>query len=333
MIIEYNYNLSLAKSFFYYYYPAKYLATGIRRKFYLGDQNNRVCRFCFQTAPDVSFRKEAHTISKLLGNINSLSYFECDVCNSLFSKYEKDLSSYLGPIRTIAPYMGANRRNPKFEHNEGDLKVFREGTNVTVEQHQGKSYLVDHSENKILKLKFKIENYTPLNVFKILVKMAMCLMDDNELKSFESINPFLLSSSLDNDIRTKANAMVTTYITPELYFEYPTAYLFKKRDVHKSHPTSSYVFVIYCYQSFYHITLPYCIDDEWIFKQENESDLETMFFPALMIEPNGDKSYQLFNNCLKLNPFNLSETQIISHEDEIEFKYRGKNNNYNIVLK
>jgi hypothetical protein len=324
MKIGYKHNLSLAKNFFDYYYPLKYLATGSIRKFYLGNENNRKCRFCSKTNPDVTFVNEAHTISKLLGNINSLSYFECDTCNELFSKYEKDLSKYLGPLRTIAPYMGANRRNPRFEHKEGDLKVYREGTNITVEQHQGKSYLIDDEKNKILKLKYNIENYTPLNVYKSLVKMAMCLLDDNEFKIFNNIGDFLLSSSFDNDIRTKANAIISTYVTPDFYFEYPTAYLLKRKQEHNLYPVAEFVFVIYFYQFFCQISLPFSINDEWIFNKEDESYLETRCYPALMIEPNGEIKYELFDNCIKLNPFDLSETGIKSHEDEIEISYGGK---------
>ena len=49
-------------------------------------KTKRVCRFCKLKYGEVYFKKDAHLISKLLGNKYLVSDFECDTCNGIFSK-------------------------------------------------------------------------------------------------------------------------------------------------------------------------------------------------------------------------------------------------------
>src|SRR5688572_3441102 len=53
----------------------------------LKPRKERTCRFCNKSMPEVTFKKDAHTISQLTGNRHLVSDFECDTCNDLFSKY------------------------------------------------------------------------------------------------------------------------------------------------------------------------------------------------------------------------------------------------------
>jgi hypothetical protein len=50
-------------------------------KIFLGDKNSRICRFCGQAKPEVSFRKEAHALPESIGNKSLFTYYECDACN------------------------------------------------------------------------------------------------------------------------------------------------------------------------------------------------------------------------------------------------------------
>ncbi|WP_072011017.1 HNH endonuclease [Aureispira sp. CCB-QB1] len=51
------------------------------------------CRFCGIEESVVSFSIGAHVLPKLLGENNFTSNFECDDCNSKFSKYESHLTT------------------------------------------------------------------------------------------------------------------------------------------------------------------------------------------------------------------------------------------------
>lgn len=50
------------------------------------DKKKRVCRFCRQSYPIVTFKKTAHAISESLGNKLLFCYEECDKCNENFGK-------------------------------------------------------------------------------------------------------------------------------------------------------------------------------------------------------------------------------------------------------
>lgn len=83
---------------------SKYYLRDIKDKserIYLGNKNNKVCRFCGKTEPEVTFEKDAHAISNLLGNQMLFTYYECDKCNSKFGeKLETNLANFLGISRT-----------------------------------------------------------------------------------------------------------------------------------------------------------------------------------------------------------------------------------------
>lgn len=72
-------------------------------KIMLGDKENRVCRFCGRTKPEVQFRKDAHAVSEMLGNKTLFTAYECDTCNGDFGKgIEQDLGNWSKPMRTMA---------------------------------------------------------------------------------------------------------------------------------------------------------------------------------------------------------------------------------------
>src|SRR5688572_3863804 len=63
---------------------------------------NRVCRFCKKTMPEVTFKNDAHLVSRFLNNKTLFSDFECDKCNNKFGHMESDLASFIGISRSIA---------------------------------------------------------------------------------------------------------------------------------------------------------------------------------------------------------------------------------------
>ena len=70
---------------------------------FLGDKNNQVCRFCGRKKGEVTFKKEAHALSNLIGNDRLFSYYECDDCNgNRFSKYESEFSNYMKLLHCLS---------------------------------------------------------------------------------------------------------------------------------------------------------------------------------------------------------------------------------------
>jgi hypothetical protein len=64
------------------------------KKGFLGSKSPRICRFCGRRAPEVSFKKDAHAVSRLTGNNVFFTYEECSLCNEIFSKVEDDLGKF-----------------------------------------------------------------------------------------------------------------------------------------------------------------------------------------------------------------------------------------------
>ena len=61
-------------------------------KIFLGDRQNRRCRFCGKTTPEVSFRKEAHALPECVGNKSLFTYYECELVQpSIWGKLRERL--------------------------------------------------------------------------------------------------------------------------------------------------------------------------------------------------------------------------------------------------
>lgn len=82
-----------------------------KRRHYIGEANksNRICRFCGNQIPIVSFDHTSHAISESLGNKSIICREECDKCNEQFSRtIEPDLANMLSPLLTIYSIHGKN---------------------------------------------------------------------------------------------------------------------------------------------------------------------------------------------------------------------------------
>lgn len=114
------------------------------KPFYLGTPPpaSRVCRFCRQQEPAVTFRMDAHLMPDFMGNRNLLSYFECDSCNYLFAKYEDSFANYLGLSRTFSQIKGKNRKVPKYKDNKTGLEVSMSEEQLHIKTIQGQNSLV-----------------------------------------------------------------------------------------------------------------------------------------------------------------------------------------------
>jgi hypothetical protein len=107
-------NLRKAQNFFSKYKLVSMLGD-LEKKFTLGNKSDRVCRFCGKTEAGVKFISDAHIIPEFMGNHNLLSYFECDSCNSIFSKYENSFANFMRITRTISQVKGKNNKIPKYK--------------------------------------------------------------------------------------------------------------------------------------------------------------------------------------------------------------------------
>ncbi len=157
----------------------------------------RKCRFCQLDETNTTFIRWAHLISETLGENNSISYEECDRCNTLFSKYEAHLSKYFLPNLTMVGVKG-KRRVPIFqsrtENNEetGTIVKFDSSTQHRQIFASKPSDLLINEENKTGAITFRKSNYRPIYIYKALVKYGLSLMPNGKISDYKNVYSWLI---------------------------------------------------------------------------------------------------------------------------------------------
>lgn len=148
---------------------------------YIGDREDRLCRYCGKGKPDATFRKEAHAFPESIGNKWLISFDECDACNDLFSmKLEDDFGKFTGPMRTMGRIRG--KGIPKFKSVDGTFRVEVDSAGLLrMSVREDDPRLELDEENKRITLHFVRQPYVPMGVFKCLVKMAVAVMPESDL--------------------------------------------------------------------------------------------------------------------------------------------------------
>lgn len=150
-----------------------------------GTQNrkDRVCRYCGKSMPEVTFKKNAHTISHALGNVSYITNDECDTCNSIFGNtIEQEFVNYISVYRTIAASkMQAVTNHPtKFSSFELAARV----DHAKLALYSKEIYKIEKSENQI-SVYHNAGKINFLYVYKALVKFVIGMLPFEELQYFK----------------------------------------------------------------------------------------------------------------------------------------------------
>lgn len=154
-------------------------------------KTDRVCLFCGNSTPNVTFSRIAHAISETAGNKRLVNHFECDECNLAFGKVLEDsLGKYLAPLKYVSRIFG----------KKGSLTIKDNPTDTTLsygsyrlestkdrfaidDAGQLKNYIVEKSGTGIYKeieggfsLQIPRQKYNPRLVYAALLKMAYSIM-------------------------------------------------------------------------------------------------------------------------------------------------------------
>ena len=153
-----------------------------KNKTYYFIDNKQKCRFCGQSAPSVTFKDKAHTFPEFLGNklfVNKNS--ECDNCNHKFGEnYEPDLSKFLLPFLTLDQIKG-KKGTRKYKSNDHNSIVSSENDKLKIEETVGYSKLIRDDDNKQISYSFDVPQYSMLNVYKSILKMALSIIPENKI--------------------------------------------------------------------------------------------------------------------------------------------------------
>jgi hypothetical protein len=238
------------------------------------DAENRVCRFCKKSFPSVRFNSIAHKIPESLGNKALLSDFECDRCNKYFATLESDLCYFLGISRTILAIKGKSGV-PEYTSPGKVLTVKKEKTEfgkatvITVNNEDfGRSITWD-AENRSIRLTAKLHSFRPLNVYKVLLKIALSSLPEDRVDAYTQAFKLLLSKKFQGK---ENNSFFSTvrYFVPGIQFPSPMVLLFEKKN--PSFQGCTHIACIYFMHHVFQIWLPAHANDLWMYDGKTKMD-------------------------------------------------------------
>lgn len=158
----------------------EYKITELTSKIFIGERENRRCRFCGKAKDDgATFRKKAHAIPQLTGNNRIFSNEECDSCNEKFGYLENDLGMFLLPIRAIYNINGKRKNKCK----NGSLNISNKDKQIIIEDIIEENGMPIHTifkeDRNEVTFKIKRSGFKKINIFKAMVKMALSIIPKN----------------------------------------------------------------------------------------------------------------------------------------------------------
>lgn len=258
------------------------LDTNINRYEYLGSSINRSCRFCGKSRPEVSFKKEAHVIPQSIGNRYLLSYFECDSCNHFFgTTYDDSFANFFSDSRAMAA-IKSQTTGKSIKHKESNtgFQIGHNGFNVQI-TYDGKHPEVFNLdlEKKELTLLITLPTHVPIFVFKAMMKIALCMIGEDERQQFANCFRWLLTCSKDGLFKdSDMLKMIVTSVPGQPLWTSPLAFLYTSKDLtsNRNHPQK--IFILYFFNRFYQIMLPLNEKDKELVGRKSEH----FILPALL---------------------------------------------------
>lgn len=161
----------------------------------LENRINKKCRFCNNENP--TFTTIAHAIPQFLGNNNILSNFECDNCNNRFSSLESELSQFLSIDLAHIGIINEKTKHGKTFADGNDLKIIgkidEKGmpfSDYRITDKKNSPHKIDFEKKEII-LEPKGQPYVPYSIFKILCKIALTLVKEEEVSTFQYLKQIL----------------------------------------------------------------------------------------------------------------------------------------------
>jgi hypothetical protein len=167
------------------YFPLETLHLTQSDKKYLGDRNNRVCRFCNRNDQETAFTNESHAIPEFIGNKILIANYECDKCNAKFSRLlENHLANYMHLYHTTSQVAGKNGV-PTFKGKKKLSRIDVKKIGVKIDNYDEDIISEINEANKTITINSIRPSYIPVAVFKCFAKMALTLMPEDELTNFK----------------------------------------------------------------------------------------------------------------------------------------------------
>lgn len=190
---------------------------------------NKICRFCNQSTPTVSFNNEPHFIPQLLGRNNFSSNIECDSCNDIFARFETDLSTFISPFTSLVNVKTKNGV-PTFKSRKENIE---KSTTVKVEENN-RSFFVENLSDFVIDRELNEATFTvrrqkanSINIYKALARIGILLMPKEDVPNYTEFIDWLINK---NDFYNKIPLLVIRNMLVDKYYEIPSVQLYKIKD-------------------------------------------------------------------------------------------------------
>ncbi|MFR9694391.1 HNH endonuclease [Bacillus mobilis] len=298
----------LYKNYTIYNHDTRFL----KEKTYIEDVKSgpRVCRFCGKSQNEVRFKKDAHAIPNMLANQYLLSKHECDECNQYFSRLENDFGNYTLFIRSMLRQKG-KKGYPKFKRNNFKVETVlyekeEQKERLKISDEIGSNRVEEHEETNSIIITGEKDSYIPIAVYKCLVKVALTLMPNTQIKYFSRSIKWILEKDHSKG-NPNSKLLMFELLTSPYFFESPLVLL----HIRKENALTDLPYAL-C-----KIYFGYMMYQFYIPMSEKDKNKKMTFRP-LIIERSGMTSSRL--NCV-----DLSSPELKKGEKEIlEMTYGEK---------
>ncbi len=224
----------------------------------LKNKSERHCRFCKDKRQNLRFDGESHLIPQFLGNEGLLSDFECDACNKYFARMENHFANSLGIIRTIWAFSKGGSI-PVFPSPSGitaKKENFYGAKGVSISQPEGGNGFSYNVETGQFEVEFDKHSYTPMLVYKALLKLALSTIIESDVPDYERAFQFLMTNE-----KAKGWCQILSSELPHtIRVNEPACSLFRKREYNDLLPT--HVFMLSFENMTYQFPMWYNIQDK-----------------------------------------------------------------------
>lgn len=194
--------------------------------------NQKFCRFCGRSYPEVSFRTKPHLLPELFGRNKFLSNNECDLCNASFKSCETDMANF------IAPYMAfygilTKRGVPVFQSRKAP---YQEATTLRAEGEERQMYFGNNlddfaydEERQSFSFTLKTKKFSSYALYKVLLKIGIALMPEAQFMNNRYYLQFLRSEEPIKNGMQHWN--LYRFVRPGMMVTEPSALLYRAKQV------------------------------------------------------------------------------------------------------
>jgi hypothetical protein len=173
------------------------------------DKTKRICRFCNNTRPNITFKNEAHAISEALGNKYLILNEECDDCNAEFGSSNGIENSLITFLKVYTNFFGikGKRGIPKIKGK--DFEISHESS-IEIKLYSDDKNASDFSADT-KELTFRLDTYDNLilqDIYRTLCKYALSIVDSKYLSSFQKTIDWI-NRKIDSDKLPKIAIMAS----------------------------------------------------------------------------------------------------------------------------